>query len=93
MIITDSAKSYIQEAMTQSGIFTLRVVSGGTGCCGSSYQLMLAKPEAGDRVEQLNQLEVAFEPEIADPIKLVTLDLIKDEQGPGLAFTGGSSCC
>ncbi|WP_172197493.1 adhesin [Saccharibacillus qingshengii] len=92
MMITDLAKTYIQEAMNQNGVSTLRVFSGGAGCCGPSYQLALGEPEAGDRIEQINDLQVAYEPEVADQVTAITLDLIQDEQGAGLVFKGASGC-
>lgn len=93
MIITDRAKSYIEDMMKEAGISTLRFASVGSGCCGPSYQLSLEKPQENDVVNVINEVEVAADPKVIELISSITLDVDQDEQGAGLVISGGSSSC
>ena len=93
MIITDEAKTFIENMMKEAGVSTLRFGYSGAGCCGPSYQLSLEKPQPDDTVTLVNEVEVAVDSRVADQISGLTLDLVQDEQGAGLTISGGSDCC
>ncbi|MGG6312344.1 adhesin [Paenibacillus macerans] len=92
MVITDGAKSYIEEMMKEAGVSTLRFVLA-SGCCGPSFQLTLENAQETDIVKSINDIEVAIDPQVEELVSQVTLDLEQDEEGAGLVISGGSNCC
>lgn len=93
MVITDEAKSFIEDMMKEAGVSTLRFGYSGAGCCGPSYQVALERPQADDTVTMVNEVEVAIDSRVADQTGGLTLDFVQDEQGAGLTISGGSNCC
>lgn len=93
MVITDEAKTFIENMMKEAGVSTLRFGYSEAGCCGPSYQLSLEESQADDTVTQVNEIEVAVDLRVVDQINGLTLDLVQDEQGAGLTISGGSNCC
>jgi Fe-S cluster assembly iron-binding protein IscA len=93
MIITDKAKVFIEGVMTENGVSTLRFTFESAGCCGPSYRMVLEAAHEGDRIAQINGIEVAMEPKVADVVQTLMLDYEEDEHGAGLVVSGGSSCC
>jgi len=93
MIITDEAKTFIENMMKEAGVSTLRFGYSDAGCCGPSYELSLEKPQPNDTMTMVNEVEVAVDSRVADQISGLTLDFVQDEQGPGLTISGGSNCC
>ncbi|MCW3794448.1 adhesin [Paenibacillus sp. LS1] len=92
MIITDGAKTYIEEMMKQAGVNTLRFAVAGGGCCGPTFQLGLAESQESDVVQEINAIRVAIDPELTASIESITLDVEQYPDGPGLVVSGGQSC-
>ena len=93
MNITDKAKEFIENAMKENGVSTLRFIFEGAGCCGPSYGISLEAPQENDEKQIVNGIEVAMDPKVADLVNNLTLDYVDDEQGAGLVISGGSNCC
>lgn len=93
MVITDNAKAYIEEAMKEAGMFTLRFGFAGQGCCGPNYQMALEGPMDKDVIHQVNLIQVAVDPQVADLVNGITVDYTEDSEGAGLIISGGESCC
>lgn len=93
MNITDKAKEFIENAMKENDVSTLRFTFEGAGCCGPSYGVTLAPAEENDIKETVNGIEVAIDPQVVNMVNNLTLDYIEDQQGAGLVISGGSDCC
>ncbi len=93
MIITDGAKTYIEQMMKDAGISTLRFASEEGGCCGPSFRLTLDEPQENDIMDVINNVKIAIDPLVGDKVIPITLDIVIDEDGTGLVINGGSSCC
>lgn len=92
MVITDGAKSYIEEMMKDAGVSTLRFVLAN-GCCDPSFQVALEQAQEADIVSHVNEIEVAIDPQVEELVSQITVDLEQDEEGAALVISGGSSCC
>ena len=68
MKITDQAKDYIQQAMLENHISTLRFY-GIPGCCGVNLDVSLQEPEENDVIERINGVQVAIHPGVKDQLK------------------------
>ncbi|MEI4803949.1 HesB/IscA family protein [Bacillus sp. NPDC077411] len=93
MIITDGAKTYIEEVMKEHGVFTLRFSFEGAGCCGPSWGMSLAAVQEDDVVQTINGLEIAIDKKVLDTVDKLTLDFEGKGEEAGLVFHGGESCC
>ncbi|MCX2827249.1 iron-sulfur cluster biosynthesis family protein [Bacillus pseudomycoides] len=93
MNITDKAKEFIQNAMKENSVSTLRFTFEGAGCCGPSYGVTLAEALENDLKETVNGIEIAIDPQVVDMVNTLTLDYVEDQQGAGLVISGGSNCC
>lgn len=93
MIITDNAKIFIKEAMKESNVDTLRILSTGTGCCGPNWGIELATAESGDVTQTVNGINVAIEASIVELAEKLTLDLDGEGDEAGLVIKGSSGCC
>ena len=94
MKITDQAKEYIQQAMQENNLSTLRFY-GIAGCCGVNLGVALQEPEDNDLLEEVNGVNIAIHPDVMDQLTNVTLE-VEDENGEkGLVLNGynHSSCC
>ena len=94
MKITDQAKEYIQQAMQENNISTLRFY-GIAGCCGVNLGVALQEPEENDLVEEVNGLNIAIQPDVKDQLTNVTLAVEEENGEKGLVMNGynGTSCC
>ncbi len=94
MNITDQAKEYIQQAMQENQVSTLRFF-GIPGCCGVNLGVSLHEAEENDVVEQVNGLNIAIEPDMKDQLNGVTLEVEEENGEMGLVLNGynNSSCC
>ncbi len=94
MNITDQAKEYIQQAMQENQVSTLRFF-GIPGCCGVNLGVSLQVAEENDVVEQVNGLNIAIEPDMKDQLNGVTLEVEEENGEMGLVLNGynHSSCC
>lgn len=94
MKITDQAKDYIQQAMQENNVSTLRFY-GIQGCCGVNLGVSLQEAEENDVIEQVNGVQVAIQPDVKDQLDGVTLEVEEDNGDIGLVLNGyhNSSCC
>lgn len=94
MKITDQAKEYIQQAMQENNVSTLRFF-GIPGCCGVNLGVSLQEAEENDVIEQVNGIQVAIHPDVKDQLGEVTLEIEEDNGEMGLVLNGynNSSCC
>ena len=94
MKITDQAKEYIQQAMQENNVSTLRFF-GIPGCCGVNLGVSLQEAEENDLLEEVNGLQIAIQPEMNEQLNDVTLELEEDNGEMGLVLNGynETSCC
>ena len=94
MKITDQAKEYIQQAMQENNISTLRFY-GIAGCCGVNLGVALQEPEENDLLEEVNGLNIAIQPNVKDQLTNVTLEVEEENGEKGLVMHGYNSttCC
>lgn len=93
MNIIDKAKEFIETAMKENGVSTLRFTFEGTGCCGASYGINLGEAQEDNVTETVNGTEIPMDPKVAGIVNTLTLDYVEDQQGAGLVISGGSNCC
>ncbi|PEA52922.1 adhesin [Bacillus pseudomycoides] len=93
MNITDKAKGFIENAMKENGVSTLRFTFEGVGCCGPNYDISLEKAQENDVKQIVNGIEVAMDSKVAEIVNNLTLDYVEDQQGAGLVISGGANCC
>ncbi|HGE5781863.1 TPA: HesB/IscA family protein [Bacillus pseudomycoides] len=93
MNITDKAKEFIEIAMKENNVSTLRFTFEGAGCCGPNYGISLEKAQENDIKQIVNGIEVAMDPKVAEIVNNLTLDYVEDQQGAGLVISGGTNCC
>jgi Fe-S cluster assembly iron-binding protein IscA len=94
MNITDKAKEFIETAMKENGVTTLRFTFDGAGCCAPSYGINLGEAQENDVTETVNGIQVAMDPKVVEIVNTLTLDYVEDQQGAGLfVISGGSNCC
>ena len=94
MKITDQAKDYIQQAMQDNQVSTLRFF-GVPGCCGVSLGVSLQEAEENDVLEQVNGIQIAIEADIQEQLNDVSLDVEEENGEMGLVLNGykNDSCC
>ncbi|WP_050614140.1 iron-sulfur cluster biosynthesis family protein [Bacillus testis] len=94
MNITDQAKGYIQQAMKDSDVSTLRFY-GIAGCCGVNLGVALQEAEEKDSVEEINGIKVAIHPDVKDQLNGVTVDVEEENGEMGIVLNGydANSCC
>lgn len=94
MNITNQAKEYIQQAMQENNVSTLRFF-GIQGCCGVNLGVSLQEAEESDLLEEVNGLSIAIQPEMKEQLNNVTLDVEEEDGEMGLVLNGynHSSCC
>jgi Fe-S cluster assembly iron-binding protein IscA len=93
MKITDSARKYIEELMSQHDIKGIRLFMAGTGCCSPKNGLALEEPSEIDVVETINGIQVAIEKDILSNSQSITLDYQETDSGSGLVMLGNDNCC
>lgn len=86
MQITDAARDLIQNFLKQKKAEGLRLYYLG-GCGGPQHGFTTDEPEENDRVEIINGIRVAFDPEVGSTDNF-TLDMVQDEDGTGLVLLG-----
>ncbi len=91
MIITDTAKAYIEAFMKENNVDTLRFFVEGEGCCGPSWSLALEPAKDTDVIENINGITVAMEPALVETLQTIQLDMQGDGEEEGLVINGG--CC
>lgn len=87
MNITDEAKVYIKQAMQENNIDTLRFY-GIAGCCGVNLGLALQEAEEGDELTQINDVNIAIQPDIKNELATITLDVEGEGNEIGLVLHG-----
>lgn len=94
MKITEQATTYIQEAMKENNLDTIRFF-GVPGCCGMNLAVALQPAEENDAVEMINGVQVAIQPDMKDQLNEVTLNTEETNGEIGLVLEGyhQSSCC
>lgn len=91
MKITDGAKQFIENILSENGAPGIRLYSVA-GCCGPQFALSLDAPQESDKIETINGIKVAFDSQISETEEL-TLDKEENQEVPGLVLLGASSCC
>jgi HesB-like selenoprotein len=93
MVITDQAKQALQDILKEHGKEGIRLYSAGGGCCGPQIGISLDNPQATDRLENINGIQVSIDEQVASIIQGVTLDV--EEAGEGVQFVllGLNQCC
>ena len=93
MTITDKAKNYIQELMSENGAKNIKVFVAGMGWGGPQLGLALDEPGETDIVEEVNGIQVAYEQNVHGQTSEMALDYQDTPQGAGLVMTGNESSC
>lgn len=91
MKITDGAKVFLENVLSENGAEGIRLYSVA-GCCGPQFALSLDAPLENDKVETINGIKVAFDSQITTTEEL-TLEKEENQNGEGLVLLGTSSCC
>lgn len=89
MIITDTAKEMLTNAMEENNSKGIRFYFVGQGCCGPQLGLSLDAPEEQDVVKEVNGVQVAIDQRVLSMTEEVTLDI----QDGSLAIVGLSENC
>lgn len=55
--------------------------------------MMLNTPREDDVIHVVKDIQVAYDPQIAELVKEMTLDYARDDEGAGLVISSGGSCC
>ncbi|MBO2537212.1 Fe-S cluster assembly protein HesB [Rummeliibacillus suwonensis] len=93
MKISNQAKEYIQKAMYENNVTTLRFF-GIPGCCGVNLGVSLQEAEKNDVIEQVNEIKVAIQPDVKEELGGVSLEVEEDNGEMGLVLMGyNSTCC
>ncbi|MFO1441846.1 Fe-S cluster assembly protein HesB [Bacillus sp. Bva_UNVM-123] len=94
MNISEQAKKYIQQAMKDNNVSTLRFY-GIAGCCGVNLGVALQDAEEKDFVEQINGIQVAIHPDVKSQLAGVTVDVEEENGEMGIILNGynNNSCC
>ena len=92
MNITDTARDFILQVLTEHNAKGLRVFHAGFGWGGPKIDVSLDEPHGEDIVEQINGVRVAFENRIYKHMESRALDLQKTPHGEGIVIVGGESC-
>ncbi|MBM7647388.1 Fe-S cluster assembly iron-binding protein IscA [Bacillus ectoiniformans] len=93
MIITDTAKAVLEEVLKENKAEGIRFYSEAGGCCGPQVGLSLDAPEAKDRIEVINGIQVALDEEVAPLATDLTLDHQEAGDQAGFVLLGVSDCC
>lgn len=93
MFITDEAKNFLLLMLKENDAKNIKVFSNGGGCCGPSIGLALDQPEEDDIVEEINEINVAFEKAIYKDVEKVTIGYQQTPQGEGLVLEGLNQSC
>ncbi|MFO1445010.1 Fe-S cluster assembly protein HesB [Bacillus sp. Bva_UNVM-123] len=94
MNISDQAKSYIQQAMKDNNVSTLRFY-GIAGCCGVNLGVALQEAEENDSIKQINGLQIAIHPDVKNQLLGVTVNVEEENGELGIVLDGynNNSCC
>ena len=91
MKITDGAKQFLENVLSESGAEGIRLYSVA-GCCGSQFAISLDAPKESDTIQTVNGIKVAIDSQITE-IDELTLDKEENQEGSGLVLLGASKCC
>lgn len=91
MNITDEARDHIIQVLKGKSVNGIRVYFAGFGWGQPQIGLALDEPEAEDKVVLINEIQVAFDPNIEGYTEDLTLDF--DKQTNGLVLLGNESDC
>jgi len=94
MNISDQAKKYIQQAMKDNNVSTLRFYEIA-GCCGVNLGVALQEAEENDSIEQINGVQVAIHPDVKNQLSGVTVNVEEENGEIGIVLDGytNNSCC
>src|SRR5699024_5772531 len=93
MIITDSAKMYIEIMMEENKETNLRFTFEGYGCCGPNFGVTLSEQQEDDRVEIINEIDVSVDKRVLYANNDITFDLEGSQNAGGLVLQNNNSCC
>lgn len=90
MQITDQARDKLIQLLEAQNAEGIRIYFGGYGWGGPQFGVSLDEPQANDIKKVINQIQVAFDPDI-EPF---TNDLVLEyfEEYNGFQLLGASSC-
>lgn len=89
MLITDTAKEMLINAMEENDAKGIRFYFVGQGCCGPQLGLSLDAPEENDVIKEVNGVQVAVDQRVLNMAEEVTIDL----QDGSLALIGLPDNC
>jgi len=89
MKITDQAKQLLERLLSEKGAEGIRI-SATAGCCGPQFSISMDAPQESDKIETINGIKVAIDPEVYGTEEL-TID--KEDNQNSLVLIGGSGCC
>jgi iron-sulfur cluster assembly protein len=94
MKMTEKAKDYVQQAMQDNNVSTLRFY-GIAGCCGVNLAVALQAAEENDILEEVNGLTVAIQPDMKEQLGVVTIDVEENNGEMGIVLNGynNTACC
>lgn len=92
MKITDTARDFILQVLSEQNATGLRFFWAGYGWGGPKVDVALDEPQGEDIVEQINGVRVAFENRIYKHMETRSLDLQQTPSGEGIVIVGGESC-
>ncbi|WP_019412979.1 iron-sulfur cluster biosynthesis family protein [Paenisporosarcina sp. TG20] len=89
MIITDTAKEMLTNAMTEKNAQGIRFHFVGQGCCGPQLGLSLDEPQEKDVIKEVNGVQVAIDQRVLNMAEEVTIDM----QNGSLTLVGVPENC
>ncbi len=93
MIITDQAKTYIEDILEVKKAKSIRMYAAEGGCCGPTIGLSLDEPEATDEVTEINGITIAIAQQALAATNEMTLDYETADGQSGLTMIGAPGCC
>ena len=92
MNITDTAREFILQVLSEQSAKGIRILWAGYGWGGPKVDVSLDEPQENDIVEEVNGVRVAFENRIYTHMTTKALDLQKTQHGEGIVIVGGENC-
>lgn len=87
MKISPEGKQFVEQVLAQAEGATLRFY-GVAGCCGMNLSAEIAQAQEADKVELLEGIEIAVDPQIAQQLKDVTIHAEEENGQLGLVLLG-----
>ncbi|WP_112180246.1 MULTISPECIES: adhesin [Paraliobacillus] len=93
MIITEKAKTKLQNIFTEKGVDSIRFYAMEAGCCGPQLGISLDPVQATDTIEEIDGIKVAIDQDVKDAVAGLTLDDEETADGTQFVLLGMDQCC